>query len=139
MIRTALKSDIPRMVEMGRRFRQESTYSKYLAENPAKMAELGEKLLASDGIIVSEREGVITAMLGFLIHEHFISGEIFAGEVFWWAEKRGDGLELLREMERRARLAGAKYIQMIAPTKKVERIYTILKFDFVESTFQRAL
>ena len=139
MIRQATVEDIPRMVEMGRKFRQESTYSAYLADNPAKMAELGERLLAVDGILVSEHDGVITAMLGYVIHDHFISGEKFAGEVFWWAERRGDGLDLLREMERRARAAGAKYIQMIAPTKRVERIYTILKFAFVESTYQRAL
>lgn len=139
MIRTATKADIPRMVEMGQRFRNESSYNKYLAENPAKMAELGEKLVAVDGILVAEHDGKLTGMLGYIVHEHFISGEKVAGEVFWWVEKRGDGLELLREMERRAKAAGAKYIQMIAPSQRVARLYTIMKFDFVESTYQRTL
>lgn len=139
MIRLATVADIPRMVEMGRRFRNESTYNKYLADNPEKMAELGEKLVAVDGILVAEHDGKLTGMLGYIVHEHFISGEKVAGEVFWWVEKRGDGLALLREMEKRARAVGAKYIQMIAPSQRVARLYTIMKFDFVESTYQRTL
>lgn len=139
MIRLATVADIPRMVEMGRRFRNESTYNKYLADNPEKMGELGEKLVAVDGILVAEHGGKLTGMLGYIVHEHFISGEKVAGEVFWWVEKRGDGLALLREMEKRARAVGAKYIQMIAPSQRVARLYTIMKFDFVESTYQRTL
>jgi len=126
---------------MGRRFRNESTYNKYLADNPAKMAELGAKLIENDGIVVLERDGEITGMLGFVIHEHFISGERVAGEIFWWVspEHRGDGLRLLREVERRARNAGAKYLHMIAPSERVKTLYERLKFDFVESTYQRSL
>lgn len=141
MIRTATREDIPRMVEMGRRFRNESSYNKYLADNPAKMAELGEKLVALDGIIVAERDGEIQAMLGYVVHEHFISGERVAGEIFWWAEPehRGAGLMLLREMEKRARAAGAKYLHMIAPSERVKTLYERLHFDFIEATYQRAL
>jgi GNAT superfamily N-acetyltransferase len=61
--------------------------------------------------------------------------------VLWWVEPehRGDGLRLLREAESRAKLANAKYMQMIAPTEAVETVYKRLGYQYVESTYQRAL
>src|SRR5580698_1547835 len=117
-VRLATAEDIPRLVAMGRRFRSETSYSKYLGENPERMAELGAILLAKDGLLVLERDGEAVGMLGFILHSHFISGELVAGEVFWWVEPehRGDGLKLLEETKRRAKIAGAKYLHMIAPT-----------------------
>ena len=51
---------------------------------------------------VPSGDGAIVGMLGFIIHDHFISGEKVAGEVFWWMEPehRGDGLKLLDETKR---------------------------------------
>lgn len=140
-IRLAVEADIPRLVEMGQRFRAESTYSKFLADNPEKMAELGRMLLKKDGLLLMERDGAIVGMLGFFLHSHFISGEQVAGEVFWWVEPecRGEGLKLLDEMKRHARAAGAKYIHMIAPSKRVARLYQHLGFEWVESTHQLPL
>lgn len=105
------------------------------------MQELGEMLLATDGLLLSERDGQLTGMLGFILHSHFISGEIFAGEVFWYVEpeQRGDGVRLLREAERRAKERGAKYMHMIAPNSKVAEFYCRTGYEFVESTFQKAL
>jgi RimJ/RimL family protein N-acetyltransferase len=139
-VRSAKSSDIPRIVQMGCRFRAESSYSKYLAENSAKMAELAEMLISKDGLLILEREE-ITGMLGFVVHEHFISGERVAGEVFWWVEPehRGDGLKLVDEMKRRARLLGCAYIHMIAPSERVARLYRHLGFEWVESTHQIAI
>src|SRR5438552_5373318 len=126
---------------MGRRFRRESSYRDVIADNPERMKALGEQLIAQNGLIVSERDGQVTGMLGFVLFDHFISGERTCGEVFWWLnpESRGEGLKLLREVERRAKLAGAKHIQMIAPTAEVARVYERLKYRFVESTYQRDL
>lgn len=141
MIRNATEADIPRLVEMGCRFRQESSYAKVLTENPEQMAKLGRILLASDGLILSEREGKITGMMGFIVHDHFLSGERVAGEVFWWVEPeyRGDGLRLLKEAERRAKLAGASQMQMIAPTEQVEMVYLRFGYHYVEATYQKTL
>lgn len=141
IVRDAAEADIPRLVEMGRRFRNESTYSKYLADNPARMAQLGYQLLAQNGLLVAERGGITVGMLGFILHSHFISGELVAGEVFWWMEPehRGAGLKLLDEMKRRATLAGATALQMIAPSKRIERLYSHLGFEWVESTHQISL
>lgn len=129
------------MVEMGRRFRKESSYGKLIADNPTKMAQLGIELIRQDGLLVAERDGAIVGMFGYIVHEHFMSGEKVAGEVFWWTEPeaRGDGLKLLKEAESRARAAGAKYIQMIAPTERVAKLYEHRKYEFVESAYQLAL
>lgn len=136
MIRSAIASDIPRMVEMGRRFRSESSYSEFLADNPERMTLLGRQLLAADGLLVSEKDGKLIGMLGFIIHSHFISGELVAGEVFWWMEPehRGEGLKLVDEAKRRARLAGAVSLDMIAPNERVARFYRRLGYQWMEST-----
>jgi GNAT superfamily N-acetyltransferase len=141
VIRDAVLADFPRLVEMGQHFRAESSYNSTLADNPKKMHELGETLLAQKGLIVAERGEEIVGMLGFLIHSHFISGEKMAGEVFWWVEpsRRGDGIRLLKEMMRRGRAAGAKYIQMVAPNDKVANFYRRMGFGFVEATYQMEL
>ena len=135
-VRSATLADIPRLVEMGQRFRAESSYSKYLADNPDRMAELAKMLLVGDGLLCAERDDKVIGMLGFIIHDHFISGEKVAGEVFWWMEPehRGDGLKLLEETKRRAKAVGAKYLHMIAPSERVSRLYKILGYEWVEAT-----
>lgn len=139
MIREATHVDLPRIVEMGRTFRRDSTYVNYLIDNPERMAELATQLIDKNGLLVSESEGIIVGMLGYIVYSHFISGELVAGEVFWWVEPnyRGHGLRLLHEMEARAKKAGAKHIQMIAPNQRVASLYERLKYEFVESTYQR--
>jgi GNAT superfamily N-acetyltransferase len=129
------------MVEMGRRFRAETSYSRFLGDNPKRMEELGKQLLANGAILVCEREEKIVGMLGYILHDHFISGEKFAGEVFWWQEPeyRGVGLRLLSEARKAAKQSGAKYLQMIAPTEQVARVYEHCGFEFVEMTYQLAL
>ncbi len=142
MIRAAHLSDVPRIVEMGRRFRVESTYNKHLADNPERMTRLAEQLIGQGGLLIAEQNGDITGMIGFILHDHFISGEKFAGEIFWWQEPeyRGiDGLKLLREAEKVARAAGAKYLQMIAPNDRITKLYKLRGYEFVESTYQLAL
>ena len=141
MIRSATLEDIPRMVEMGRRFRKESSYNKYLTDNPKCMAELAKTLISKNGLIVSERGTLIVGMLGFIIYEHFISGDLLVGEICWWTEPefRGEGTKLLIEMKERARKAGAKFYQMIAPNEKIGRFYEHLGCELVESTYQGIL
>lgn len=141
MIRDAQQSDLKRIVEMGARFRRETSYDKYLGESRDCMTKLAENLISKRGLLLSERGGRIIGMLGFIVHTHFISGELIAGEVFWWVEPehRGEGVKLLAEMKRRGKLAGAKYYQMVAPNEKVARFYERCGCEFVEATYQGAL
>ena len=141
MIRQATASDVPRLVEMGRRFRSETGYARVLAENPQKMTELATQLTSLGCLLVSERAGQLVGMLGYFVYPHFISGEQTAGEVFWWVEPecRGEGVKLLREAEKRARESGAERMQMIAPTDRVANLYKRLGYEFVEASYQRSL
>lgn len=141
MIRLAVARDVPRLVEMGLRFRRESEYNQHLSENAEKMAELAGRLAADDCLLVSEREGLLVGMLGYVLFPHFLSGELVAGEVFWWVEPgfRGEGLKLLRAAETRSRAAGAKYLQMIAPNDRVAAVYKRLDYSFVEAAYQKLL
>lgn len=142
MIRRATDADIPRLVEMGRRFLKESPYHRHIAENPQQMAELGRQLMKNaGGLLISEHDGQITGMFGFVVYDHFMSGERVAGEVFWWVEPeaRGDGVKLLRTAEQEARNAGAKAMQMIAPDEHVAGFYARLGYIPVEMTYQRSL
>lgn len=141
MIRTATASDVPRLIEMGERFRSSSTYRKYLAGNSEQMRRFAEKIIDGDGLLVSERSGKIVSMLGFVVFPHFMSGETTGGEVFWWVEPehRGEGLKLLRAAEKCARSVGAKRFQMIAPSEDVEKLYELMGYEYVESTYQKML
>jgi len=141
LIRDAKRNEIDCIVEMGKKFLSFSTYSKFLGESQETMRILAQQLLWNESLLVSEREGKVIGILGYIVHKHFISGELTAGEVFWWVEPefRGEGVKLMREMERRAKLAGAKHIQMIAPNDKVANFYVRDGFEFVEATYQRAL
>ncbi len=126
---------------MGQRFLRESSYAKHLKENPERLAMLGAQLIEKDGLILTERDQVITGMLGSILHNHFMSGELMAGEVFWWVEPeyRGDGIRLVKETETRARAAGAVSLQMIAPNERVAALYQRMGYEFVESTWQKKL
>ena len=141
MIRLAGEADIPRLVEMGKRFRGSTTYAGHIAENLDRMANTAARLAATDGVLVSERDGRIVGMLGYILFDHFLSGELIAGEVFWWVEPehRGDGVRLLFEAEKRARAAGALRMQMIAPTDRVAAVYQKLGYEFVEAAYQKTL
>jgi GNAT superfamily N-acetyltransferase len=141
MIRAATAADVPRLVEMGRRFRSVTGYAKILAENPEKMAELAGQLVSQGGLLVAERGGTLVGMLGFVVFPHFISGEQTASEAFWWVEPeyRGEGIKLLREAEKCARNAGAEKMAMIAPNERVANLYKRLGYEFVESAYQRTL
>lgn len=126
---------------MGRHFRKDTSYEKYLSDNPECMTKLCKTLIEKKSLLVYEESGKINGMLGFMIYEHFISGDLTAGEIFWWVEPqhRGSGIKLLKEMEKRAREAGVKNMQMIAPNDDVANFYERIGYGFVESTYQMAL
>jgi GNAT superfamily N-acetyltransferase len=142
VIRAATEADIPALVAMGCQFRAQTGYHAVIAESATQMATFCRQLLGGLGtILVLEDEGVLVGMIGLHCGPHFLSGEIAAGEVFWWVDPahRGKGLRLLRAAEAWAREQGATSLQMIAPDARVERLYERLGYRAIERTYQRRL
>jgi GNAT superfamily N-acetyltransferase len=141
MVRAATEQDIPRIISMGHRFNAESPYkTKLLASAPA-MRVLAGKLIPQGWILMLEVEGEPVGMIGFYVYPHFLSGEIVAGEIFWWVEPehRGAGKQLLRAAEDEARRCGAKSMQMIAPDPRVGKLYERIGYTYLETSYQRNL
>lgn len=141
LIREANEHDIPRLVEMGMHFHNGSPYREHIKENPQQMRNLAEQLVLNKGLLLSERAGKICGMFGYFVYPHFMSGEIVAGEVFWWVEPeyRGEGVKLLKEAERRAKSAGAARMQMIAPDDRLGTLYKRMGYSFVEASYQKTI
>lgn len=146
MIREATRLDVPRCVEMGRRFWRTTGYSTLITENPAQMAAIGERLIAGpDSVLLVDQRttGEIIAMIGVLIFQHHLSGQRTAGELFFWVEPehRGRGVWLLTAAENWARHHGAVLMQMIEPTNvdDVGDLYERLGYAEIEIGWMRPL
>jgi len=143
VIRPATHEDVPALVVMGQQFAQTEMYRDVLHENPEQMAVVATNLIEHESgtVLVLEREGVLVGMIGIICTLHFLSGEMYAGEVFWWVTpgQRGDGVRLLRAAESWAIESGAKTLQMIAPTERVGRFYDRMGFARMETSYQKEL
>lgn len=141
VIRLATADEIPRLLEMGERFHSTSEYSKHVGWDEQKTLELATNLVAQKNLLVIDSNGSLLGMLGMVFFPHFLSGEVIAIEVFWWLEPehRGEGKKLLKAAEDLARERGAKRIQMIAPNDRVAVLYRRMKYQFVESAYQKTL
>jgi GNAT superfamily N-acetyltransferase len=143
MIREATEADVPRITEMGSRSLREGAYKDLVGDNPEQTGKLALDVLKKGLILVSEEEGKLTGLLGFVVFPHYFSGELTAGEVMWYVEpeyrKSFTALALLRAAERMARGFGAKYMQFTAPTAEVGKAYEALHYQQVEVSFQKAL
>ncbi len=142
VIREATLEDVPTLVAMGRQFAQSATYRDVVRDNPEQMTVMAQTLITSDvGImLVLERDGQLNGMIGMICMPHFLSGDVFAGEICWWVNPghRGDGLHLMKAAEAWAQARGAKTIQMIAPNDRVGRLYERMGYRRTETTYQKA-
>jgi len=143
MIREAVAADIPRLVEMGRRFIRESSYRGRIAINGNALKRLMVRLIETpaSAVFVSELDGRVIGMVGVHLYGHPMSEELVAGEAFWWVEPeaRGGGLKLLRRAESWAKNMGAVHMQVIAPNDRVARAYKARGYDKLEEHYQRSL
>ena len=141
LVRAATPADIPRILEMGHRFNAESPYRAVLQVTDGAMESLARKLIVSGWLLLSEADSEAVGMIGFYVYPHFLSGEIVAGEIFWWMEPehRGAGRALLKAAEAEAKKCGAKSMQMIAPDPRVGKLYERIGYRYIESSYQRIL
>ena len=142
-IREAVLEDVPRLVELGAKFINGSHYKKHIPINLEKTQASLETLIQipSGVIFVSETRGRLEGMIGLLGSMHMFSDEPTYTEMFWFVDpkKRGSGIRLLKHAEKWAKEQGAKRLFMIAPTKKVGKTYTRLKYQKLETFYIKRL
>lgn len=147
MIRRALLSELPVIVDMGKRFLEESPYVDVIPDSTVHMTALATQLLSTGDngtILVAEtnQPNVLCGMIGLVASPHFLSGERSAGEVFFWVvpTERGTlGRDLMDAAEEWARSVGAAAIQMIAPDDRVGVFYRRRGYRAIETTYWKRL
>lgn len=95
MIRPATLSDIPRLLEMGRKFAEKARLQDHVGYDPHSMAQTFEAMIAAGHPLFIGERGAIGAVS---THHPFNHEHIHAQELFWWSEGR-EGLALLRALE----------------------------------------
>ena len=143
--REATTDDLPRLTAMLREFVTSTKYRKFVGASDAHLETFLFSLLGQIDrrIFVAEKHDAVIGMIGVLAYVHPMSGELCAGELFWWLDPqhRGAGGWLLRRAENWARDSGAKSLQMIAPSDAphVGAMYERLGYERVETAYQRTL
>lgn len=146
MIRAATHADLDALVAMGEHFHASTPYSLELKNNPDQYRAVGAGLIEAPlgVLLVRDVEGVPVGMLGGALFNHPLSGELTAGELFWWAtpDHRGvTGVWLLKGFEEWARDHGAVHLQMVQPVwaDRVGELYEALGYKKVEVAWTRHL
>jgi hypothetical protein len=95
MIRAATLADIPRLLEMGRKFAERARLVDHVGYDPHSMAATFEAMINGGHPLFIGERGAIGATQ---THHPFNHAHIVAQELFWWSEGR-EGLALLRALE----------------------------------------
>ena len=117
LIREAVPDDIPRLVEMGRRFFGVSGYPEFAEfDEPSFKETLGKLIDGDDGtVLVTHEDGQVIGMVGVILFPFWFNRHhTTSTELFWWAEKKGNGMELFKAGEAWAADHGAKTMHMAA-------------------------
>jgi hypothetical protein len=141
VVRAATLADVPALVTLGQAFLRGSAYKDLIAENPDQMAALVGRLITGEAdavVLVADRAGTLTGMIGLVIAPHHLSGERVAMEAFWYADG-GDGVRLLKRAEAWASTHGAVAMQMVAPSERIGAFYARLGYGLIEWGYMRRL
>lgn len=130
---------------MGRRFVEGTSYRKFLNLNPQKQTQLVTELVQHEagGVFLAEHSSSATGMLGLTLARNPFDDTLTAMEHFWWVEPSHRGsmtaVRLLKTGEEWAKAKGAERMVMIAPNPGVGTFLERLRYEYVESLYQRTL
>lgn len=144
MIRDAVESDIPALLEMGRRFADVAELGRIAAYDPDSMERTFRHLMVSDDGILLIADG---GAAGGLLHPPYWNLNHRIGqELFWWVEpsaRGGLGLKLLDALEASAKAKGAQSWSMIAlhasAPERTGRLYQRRGYRPTEYSYVRSL
>ena len=139
-IREAISGDVDCIVKMGCRFIETTSYSDKFRVEPDQIRRVAESLIdePSGVVFLYEGERSVVGMIGVLCHQHLLTGDLVAGELFWWMDpdERGSaGIRLFKKAQKWAEQKGATELTMAAPSNYVAAIYKRLGLRFIESTY----
>lgn len=143
-IRDAVKTDIPRIVELGTRFWSEGYKGQEEIDQDIAF-KFAENMLANPNgkIIVAEKDGEVVGLIGFIVFRHFWTNVLTGQELFWYClpEHRPGGIamRLMWEAERVARELGVVDMVFTAPSEAVGQIYKRFGYKFLEIGCQKRL
>lgn len=148
IVRPATRADIPRIVEMGRRFYAASGYEAIAPASDASIAGLA--ILTMDGagvMLVAESEGKVIGMVCLFIEPFTFNPAVtVATELAWWIEPECRGGLLASRMmdaqEDACRAKGAQWVRMAKlPTSppQVDALYERRGYQPGDSYYMRAL
>jgi GNAT superfamily N-acetyltransferase len=146
-IRIAAEADIPRIIEMGRKFWALTDYRS--VEYDAGSIEHWSKLMIDQGLLlVAEVDGEVVGSVGALSAP--LLGNVkyrVASELFWWLEPEhrtvGLGAALLIGIEGAAKAQGVKFFNMIAlnavEPERAAQVYLERGYKLTEWSFTKEL
>ncbi len=119
MIRPASINDIPRLVEMGRLFFDETAiaaFATFAGESCSRT--LNELIDGENGAVFVAEENEVVGAIGGMVYPLFFNVDHLTGqEFFWWCEpeyRKGAGRKLFEALESWAQERGARSFTMIA-------------------------
>jgi len=117
MIREAGLSDIPALVEMGRRFAEKG--APHVGFDAASVENLLTGMIENqNGLVLCCEAG----MFGAIIYPHpFNNAHLVAQELFWWSEGR-EGMAMLREAEKRLEGRCNSFVMITLETVNPDRM-----------------
>jgi len=142
VIRSATETDIPRLLEMGKRFIDIAWSRIDVPYDEQSCTELLKGLIADHICLVPED---LSAMIGVIVHPwHFNRNVLTATELFWWTDPGSSAGRLLREKaELAARNLGARTINMACEhhmrSAALERLYRMNGYIPSEHIFIKEL
>jgi N-acetylglutamate synthase-like GNAT family acetyltransferase len=144
VIRVATTEDVPRIVEMGMAFAEDSEYADKLPVTAAHLDAMAANLIdgPTSDVLVAEKQGRVVGMVALTVYRHPMTGLLVASELAWWvdADARGSlGVRLLRAAEAWARAHHAAHLTMIAPNDHVAKFYGAVGFQKAETVFEKRL
>lgn len=148
MIRVASTNDIPRLIEMGRRFFLEASVLEPVMFDDDSFSRTLNKLITDEGgsVFVAEEDTIIGFIGGMVYPMFFNAAHLTGQEMFWWVEpdhRKGAGGKLRGALEEWARVKGAKSFTMVAlesnRPEAVAAIYKRVGYMPTEHHFMRQL
>jgi GNAT superfamily N-acetyltransferase len=148
MIRDALHSDIPRIVELGERFFVAAGWPDVATWCADSISETLARMIEADAAILLVADiGTVVGMAGGLTYPaYFNAAQTMGSELFWWVEpehRSGVGSLMLDAMEARAAALGCTAWIMASLASQrpdtMARLYARRGYRPAEATFIKGL